>query len=221
MMIVAVSLKDKTSITALREMRKAGVDIFELRVDRFASWNPAYVLKEIAKFTKWPVLATIRSKNEGGRWRDSEAGRLQLFRAVIPKVKMVDIELSSRSILKDVVKAAKKHKKQVIISYHDFKSTPPRAKLNRVLREAKAFGADIVKIAAMARSHKDVQTLLDFTKKNAKKKIITIAMGEKGAISRVLFPKLGSLMTYASLGRSMAPGQLDYRTTLKLLGRWK
>ena len=220
--MVAVSLKDKTSPTILREIRKAGVDVCELRIDRFASSSPRYVLKEMAKFKKLPVLATIRSKKEGGKWRGSESKRLELYRAVIPKAKIVDIELSSRSILKGVVRAAKKHKKPVIVSYHNFKGTPTPQKLNQILRAAKVSGAVIVKIAAMARGHKDVQTLLDFTKKNAKKKIITIAMGEKGAISRILFPRFGSLMTYASLdGKSMAPGQLDYKTTLKLLGRLK
>lgn len=217
---VAVALKDGAPAGLLREMKNSGVNIFELRIDQFASLSPQYVLKEITKFKKLPILATIRSKKEGGKWRGSEEKRLGLYEIVIPKVAMVDIELSSDSILDCVMKAAKKHKKTAIISYHNFKATPPTGKLNQILRRARAAGADIVKIAAMARSHKDVQTLLDFTKKNARKKIITIAMGEKGAISRVLFPRFGSMMTYASLDESMAPGQMNYQTMLKLLGRW-
>ena len=224
---IAVSLKDKTSPKMLLEMKKSGVDIFELRIDQFASTNPAYVLKEISRFKKFPVLATIRSQKEGGKWKGSETKRLALYEAVIPKVKMIDIELSSKLILKNIAKAAKKHKKTTIISYHNFKNTPTETQLNRILRDGKAAGADIVKIAVMAKTHQDVQILLDFTKKNARKKIVVIAMGEKGMISRVLFPRFGSLVTYASgtpadsAQSKMAPGQIYYKTMLKLLGRWK
>ena len=81
------------------------------------------------------------------------------------------------------------------------------------------MGADITKIAAMALGGKDVQRLAAFTIENADKNIITIAMGSEGTCSRVLFPALGSLLTYASLGESTAPGQLPYSDTFDILRR--
>jgi 3-dehydroquinate dehydratase-1 len=44
-------------------------------------------------------------------------------------------------------------------------------------------------------------------------------MGDAGVASRVLFPALGSLLTYASAGTQTAPGQLDLDEAVALLRR--
>ena len=214
---IVVPFKDRTSPLTLKQARKRGLDLAELRIDLYERFDKEYVLREIAKFKKIPALATIRSKKEGGRWPLPDKERLKLFAAVIPKVDAVDIELSSKSIRPAVVKLARKAKKRVIISYHNFDGTPGAGKLKKIADEARAAGADIVKIAAMALNPKDVQTLAAFTAANASKNLITISMGRCGAVSRVLFPALGSLMTYAYLGKANAPGQLPYDKTSGIL----
>ncbi|HEY5595278.1 MAG TPA: type I 3-dehydroquinate dehydratase, partial [Nitrospiria bacterium] len=55
---------------------------------------------------------------------------------------------------------------------------------------------------------------------NATKDIIVIAMGVEGALSRVFFPALGSLLTYAYLGQPTAPGQLGYKELFELLKKF-
>lgn len=193
------------------------MDIAEIRVDLFSSPSPALALKEIKKFTRVPVLATIRSKKEGGRWKGSETARLALYQKIIPKVQAVDIELSSSKINKKVIASARKAKKSVIVSFHDFKKTPPLKSLYAILNQAKALGADMVKIAAFIQKPADLQTLAEFTLANSWQKIIVIGMGEKGSVSRVAFPCFGSLLTFAHLGEASAPGQLDLAATVKLL----
>ncbi len=214
---VAVSFKDGVLPEIINKTRQEGMDIAELRVDLFSSSSPAIVLKEINKFKNVPVLATIRSRKEGGKWKGSETARLALYQKLIPKADAVDIELSSSKINRKVISAARKAKKTVILSFHDFKKTPPLKSLYGILNKAKALGADIVKIAALIKKPSDLQTLAEFTLANSWQKIIVIGMGEKGSVSRVAFPCFGSLLTFAHIGEASAPGQLDLPTTIALL----
>ena len=119
--------------------------------------------------------------------------------------------------MKEVIRSARQKKKLVIVSYHNFHEMPALPKLNRIVKEAKALKADIVKIAALSLSKKDTQLLGNFTALNQHKNLITIAMGTQGAVSRILFPALGSLVTYTFLDQPSAPGQIDFRTTAAFL----
>lgn len=211
---IAVGFADGVRASAITAAFRGGADIAELRIDRFRSRKLRHVLRELRKYSRVPTLATIRSKKEGGQWTGGEAERLELFRAVLPHVGAVDIELSSRRILRDVVRAAKKARRTVIVSYHDFERTPSDAVLRRILRRARAAGADAVKIATMARGPKDVARLARLTHAERRRNVIIIAMGRQGTLSRVLFPVMGSVVTYASRGaRAGAPGQLSYQRT--------
>lgn len=214
---VVVGFRDNVSAEMIEDIENFGLDVVELRIDQYASFEKDHVLREAAKFKKFPSIATIRSEKEGGEWKLSDEKRCALFNAVLAHVNAIDVELSSRSILKKVVSAAHKLKKLVIISYHNFDETPSIDKLNEVTKEAKIFGADIVKIATLILSNADIQLLADYTIQNSSKNIVTVGMGSVGALSRILFPSLGSLMTYASLGRSTAPGQFEYKQTSELL----
>ena len=210
---IAVPFTDKTPLSAIQLARKEGMGIAELRIDLYSSYSNDHVLREVRKFKKIKTIATIRSKREGGQWTGHEKKRLALFKAVLPQVDTVDIELSSRSILKETIAEAHRLKKTVIVSYHNFKKTPSSSALVGILKQAKRAGADIVKIAAMAHSKKDMRTLAEFTLTHAKEGLITLSMGKEGALSRILFPSLGSLLTFAHTGHSTAPGQMDLKTT--------
>ena len=216
---VAVGFKDNLSADILQQIEDYGLDVVELRIDLYSSFDTQHVIQEVKKLGKFSSIATIRLEKEGGEWNLSEQKRVALFKAIIPYVDAVDIELYSQSILKEVISAAHKAKKLVCVSYHNFDKTPSHSKLTEILKEAKANKADIVKIATLALTRTDVQNLANFTIANKDKNIITIAMGAEGVISRILFPALGSLLTYASLGSSTAPGQLDYSITFDFLRR--
>lgn len=217
---IAVGFRDKVRASLIEDAQRFGLDIAELRIDQYSSFESKYVLKEISKFKRFPTIATIRSKKEGGDWNLSEQERLHLFQAIMPKIDAVDIEFSAKEILPKVIKAAHALKKLVVISSHNFDRTPNIKVLSKITSEAKAKGGDIVKIATTALNRADIQTLANFTVNNASKNIIVIAMGSIGMISRVFFPVLGSLMTYAYLGEPTASGQLDYETTFDYLRRF-
>ena len=206
---IAVPFRAGNNPASINAAIRLGMDIAELRIDQFASRTQANVLAEIEKFRAIPVLATIRAASEGGAWKDSDAERLALYKAVLPHVDAVDVELSSSAIAPDVVAAAHVLAKPVVLSFHDFAKTPPLDKLNAIARDARAAGADIVKVAAMCTSQDDVRILTRFTLDHASEGVVVIGMGPIGVPTRVLFPALGSLFTFAAYGEGTAPGQLQ------------
>ena len=64
---------------------------------------------------------------------------------------------------------------------------------------------DIVKVAYMPKSKKDVIILLDAISEIKDFPVIAISMGKLGTITRIF----GSVMTFASFKSSSAPGQLE------------
>jgi 3-dehydroquinate dehydratase-1 len=113
-----------------------------------------------------------------------------------------------------------KHKKvRRIISFHNFKSTPPRRVLVAKARAAKAHGADIFKVATRTDTPVQLARLLDFTeKKEIDLSVSAMGIGRLGAISRVLLAHGGSALVYASVAaRTDIEGQLSVKQ-LRTLG---
>jgi len=220
---VAVSFQnsgDVESGTLVGEAIAVGVDIAELRIDRFPQHDSQAALEYASYFRELPTIATIRSAQEGGEWNDSEHTRLELFRAVMPHVDGVDVELSAHSIVNAVIESAKSADRVAIVSYHNFEITPDDAILENVLNNALEVGADYVKISSMAKTLSDVQRLAEFLLAHRSKPLIVIAMGAVGTMSRIFFPALGSRMTYSFIGGNFAPGQMDYEETFHMLRKF-
>ena len=215
---VIVDGEDKKAISAAKI---GGADLLELRLDCFKNQGQAYVnriIKNIKK-TRLPLIATVRSRKEGVKTAIGNIERLKLFESIIPLVDAVDIELSSKNILKDVINKAHGLNRKTIISYHNFKNTPGQKKLNDLVKSCRNAGGDIVKIATLARDKKDVIRLAALMTKHDN--IIVIAMGMMVSATRILFPMLGSLLTYSSVTKSSAPGQMSLKDTKMFLKKLK
>jgi 3-dehydroquinate dehydratase-1 len=119
-----------------------------------------------------------------------------------------------------VIAAARRHDKIVIVSHHDFDSTPTLDRLETIADDARALGADIAKISTMANSKQDLRILASLAIKQADLGVIVIAMGAIGTIGRVLFPALGSRLTFSHMGEGSAPGQLDFFETFDLMRKF-
>ncbi len=90
------------------------------------------------------------------------------------------------------------------------------------LEKMQSIGANMAKMAVTASSPDDVLRLLNVTRKaNKKGRVITIAMGDAGRISRIVAPLLGSEITYASVGDAVAPGQLQLNELKTILEAMK
>ena len=107
----------------------------------------------------------------------------------------------------------------MIISHHEFKNTPDYPKLVKIAEKIKRRGANVVKIACMARSLQDSVNIIALGKylQGSKTPHIALAMGQKGILSRILTPTLGGEMMFAPLSDSKktAPGQLTVKELKK------
>jgi 3-dehydroquinate dehydratase I len=191
-----------------REAIRRGAQLIELRIDQFPSKAPGAVQRELDRLAGIPKLCTIRHPSEGGGWTGDEAQRAALFRLVIPEADLLDIELSAKTIRREIIESARAMDRLVIGSFHDFEATPATATLDAVLSDGIEAGVQIVKIACHCNGPEDLRRLAAFLAAHPEDRLIVIGMGPYGIPSRVFFPALGSLITYTFLGKATAPGQL-------------
>ena len=204
---VAVTVTDQETNEQLKPL---DVDALEVRVDRFKSQNLDDVMEHIRRLKQLrvPLILTVRNdRAEGGTRRISDEKKARIFEAAILLVDAIDIELSP-GIRSAMIELGKKQKRTVIVSAHNFKITPSERELEKIFKDSRNAGADIVKIAAKANSLDDVNRMLQFTMRHREDRVITISLGDLGSISRLLFPGLGSLLVYTYIDRSAAPGQI-------------
>jgi 3-dehydroquinate dehydratase-1 len=206
--IVAAISEDP--LTLARAAADMGADILEIRLDLLGintSEDAADVLKELRSDTGLPCIATNRLQAEGGNWEGSEDDRITLLEEILPFTDAIDVELSADTGLRErLVEKAKKTGRTVIISSHDFESTPDKPIIRNILELSRQAGADIAKLAVMPNSMQDVLDLLEVTLNEDN--VCTIAMGQLGKHTRIVGPCYGSKLTYASVSSAVAPGQL-------------
>jgi len=136
----------------------------------------------------------------------------------------VDIELSAGDTeVKSIISAAHKSGAVVICSNHDFEKTPAREEILSRLMQMDTLGADILKIAVMPQSSADVLTLLGATEemsRRTQRPLITMSMSAKGTVSRLCGEVFGSCLTFGTVDKASAPGQISavqLKEILKLL----
>jgi len=198
--IVAVLGKDAQS-----DIQAAGdADMIELRLDLLAAADPLQTLKAIRKATVKPIIATVRTRTEGGMFQGSEKERIDLLIKAACYADYVDVELLADQ--RDY--AINRIMKPVIISYHDFQGMPEESKLTGIYEEMKKTKAAIAKIAVTPKSLHDNLRILQFLL-DADMPLCMIAMGRMGRHLRVVAPLYGSVLTYGFVTQSTAPGQMS------------
>ena len=221
---ICVSIQPKTMAEALKlidRAEEASADLVEVRLDSLQSHKG---IAALAKHGNVPKIATNKLASCRGKFKGTEAEQKQILLSAAKKgFEYVDIELSA-SNLKEFTTEASEYGAKPIVSFHDFDHTLELAKLNNVLEQEIACGADVCKIVTTAKRVEDNLTLLDFTKAAcARANVVCFAMGDYGKISRLLSPLFGCFFTFAALenGSETAPGQMtiqEMRTAYKLLG---
>jgi len=137
-----------------------------------------------------PLIATCRPRREGGLYDGPELPRLELLReAARLGADYIDVEHDAFQALGPVAPAKR------IVSYHNFRETP--ADLDAVHSSLARLGADVVKIAVAANHILDTVPVLRLLGA-ARVPTIALSMGERGLLTRILAPKFGAFLTYAS-----------------------
>ena len=160
-------------------------------------------------------IGTIRLARDGGKYPDRLAhSRLPLWSEILkaPEVpEWLDLEHDCLQALHDLKNLADLRKTRIIISQHNFLRIPNQPELADFARDCLRLKADGLKIAAMSNSDTDCERLYKFAMEFASdfELFAAFGMGETGIASRVWSLKVGANLTYASIGKAQAPGQVD------------
>ncbi len=187
----------------------------EFRLDYLS--NPALGLPKIKAFVEYHpealIVATCRRAANGGKFRGSIATEIDtLIKAANQGCHLVDVELETASRLKPGDFTRLRRSANLILSFHDFRSTK---KLEEVFTKMKQYPGDFIKIVTTAGSLYDNVIMMKFLEQHSHSdSLIGLCMGEQGIISRVLAVRAGSQFTFAAAnpGEETAPGQIAART---------
>ena len=229
---ICIPLTGKNREEIIEEMeivKKSNPDLIEWRVDFFEeSDNPERVCEMLGtindSFKQIPVLFTFRTKEEGGEKSIMSEDYVKLLKEVSERrlADIVDVQVfwyGEKS--EDFIKELKETGAVVLASSHQFEGTPSVREMSDALYTMENRGADIVKLAVMPQSGKDVCALLEATmerKEHSNKPMITMSMGQSGMLSRICGELTGSCVTFASGKQASAPGQIKADELKKVLG---
>jgi 3-dehydroquinate dehydratase I len=194
------------------------LDLCELRMDLLITEQiqPQRYLKPLP----FPRILTIRDPKEGGKHGLSENQRVNLFAELLPHVDYIDIELRNFGLYADVVAAARTSAKQLIVSVHDLEKTPDFEQLEGWANETEERSPDaIFKISVKMSRWEEMVRLGNFLVNQSRIRVAAMGMGPLGKISRLLFARLGSELTYAACGEAVVSGQWDFRTLRSILSQ--
>lgn len=213
-------------------LKTVPVDVVEWRMDWFCDVTnidaTIAMLKKLRDtLGNLPILATFRSKQEGGELEVEKAYYVELNQAVANSklADLIDVELfTGEDEVKAIINTAHAANVYVVMSNHDFHKTPSYDEIISRLKAMQNLGADIPKIAVMPTNKKDVLTLLSATNdmvcEYADRPIITMSMAGTGVISRLSGEVFGSCLSFGAASKASAPGQMavnDLKTVLEIL----
>ncbi|KAI0965953.1 EPSP synthase-domain-containing protein [Xylaria arbuscula] len=207
-----------------------GSDAVELRVDLLEDLSPESVGNQISflrSATKLPVIFTIRSQSQGGKFTyTSEEELLPLYRTAMRiGVEFVDVEMGLSDATIRSILELRGGSTRIIASHHDpegklsWKNGGWQSWYNRALE----YG-DVIKLVGVAKEMDDNFALASFRDRMFTahgKPIIALNMGTTGQLSRILNGFL-TPVSHPDLPFKAAPGQLsaaEIRRGLTLIGQ--
>jgi 3-dehydroquinate dehydratase-1 len=192
-------------------------DLFELRLDRLA--DIIEQLESKLSRLRAPLIITARHPQEGGAKKLTLGQRRDLLTRFLPYAEYVDVELRSAFALRSLLGLAQEKRVRRIISFHNFRSTPPLRVLAAKADAARAHNANIFKAATRTDTPNQLARLLQLVATEVVDlPVSAMGIGNLGAISRVLLARAGSVLVYASItARSDLEGQLSLEQ-LRALG---
>lgn len=207
---VSITAKSDHEIKKLmKQAKNSNADIVEWRVDCYEHVNEIErvieMLKAIRKILKdKELIFTYRSVQEGGEKPvDTSAYLLLCKTAILTKlIDYIDVEfLLGDTIINSIVKHAHIGNTKVLMSNHDWDSTPRCEIIENRLKVMLEKGADIAKVVCLPRNENDVEAMIQAGQHVSKEheNIVLISVGELG-LKTIKHPELsGSCMTFAHL----------------------
>ena len=110
----------------------------------------------------------------------------------IPWASGIDVELRSTRGLARVIATAHQYGRTVIVSHHDFTSTPSLSMLKKLASRASGEGADLFKVATFLRDQRDLRRLIDLQMESSAIQVSAMGMGTAGRFSRLVLAGFGA-----------------------------
>lgn len=224
---IAVHAADEVSaaLERARAAANAGANLIEWRIDGLAEEaHPLPAAQRLVRECPRPCIVTCRPMSEGGEYAGDDSSRVSLLEALAAcdhPPRYIDVELATyerSENLRQKVRLAVTHPNQprdlqtsLILSAHDFDRRPADL-LQRIERMTEDDACAVIKVAWTARSLRDNLEAFELLAHRRKPTIaLCIGMmgGGFGLMSRVLAPKFGGFLTFAtdSESEATAPGQ--------------
>ncbi|MFA7199765.1 MAG: type I 3-dehydroquinate dehydratase [Methanoculleus sp.] len=200
-----VSVED---VGVIDEVVEYNPTFIEIRLDRMEGDLPDQV-RAIREKTTIPLIATLRSRDEGGRFVGDAALWARIIGPIARYVDLVDVEARYR----DHAPFIKGEGVQILASLHttEMPTLPELGKIEELLR---SYG-DIPKIVVKPRTRDDLLDLVTFTHR-AQKPICTSIMGAEFRYARPILPLFGSEFVFCHAGTPTAEGQYHIREMRQL-----
>jgi len=216
---VCAVITEETIDAARAAMKQASAvaDLIELRLDylRDFDFGDASALASLLEGKPLPVIITCRASTEGGRKHVDDKVRLRLLiEGARQFADYCDIEAAHYA----QASALSPDISRLIVSYHNFDETP--VDIDAVYDRLIVLPAAVHKIVTRANTITDSLAIFNLLERvrGEGRRLIAIAMGQAGIITRVLGPSRGSFLTYGSLasGKESAEGQLTCEELIDL-----
>ncbi len=197
--------------TGLRLLTKSsarklkGVDLLEARLDSLPGHQVSSSRFQLT--VDLPMIATARHPGEGGVGNLSLARRRSLLEESLSWASAIDVELRSAQSLAPLIATAHQHGRTVILSHHNFSSTPSLATMKELALRASDLGADLFKVATFLRNPADLERLIGLQTAKTPIPVTAMGMGAAGRFSRIVLSGFGAPLCYGWLGKPQVPGQ--------------
>jgi 3-dehydroquinate dehydratase I len=156
-----------------------------------------------------PVLITLRTSAQGGRWTGADGERLPRFRAALAVASWADVEDDAPIVEAVAALVRARAGGQLVVSHHDFSRTPVAGELLTLVDAChRAAPGAVAKLATTIVHDGDRRALHDLIAQRPERTAV-IGMGASDEDLRVTLAAAGSLLAYGYLGTSTAPGQLS------------
>jgi 3-dehydroquinate dehydratase type I len=211
-LLVAVSDGPQTlTRAAALDRAQRPFDLVEARLDLYPSQSVDGCEEACRRLeaSGTPVLITLRTSAQGGRWTGADGERLPRFRAALAVASWADVEDDAPLIEAVAGLVRTRAGGQLVVSHHDFSRTPAPGELLALVDAChRAAPGALAKLATTIVHDDDRRALHDLIAKRPERTAV-IGMGADDEALRVALATAGSLLAYGYLGISTAPGQLS------------
>ncbi len=192
---------------------KTSYDFFEVWLDYIEDLNLDFI-KDLNKEFREKLIFLFRRQSLETPKMDIKR-RIEVLNLLSKFNCLVDLDISQKKELQN------SRKVKLICSYHNYKETPSKEKLEEIIQLMEKYSPEIYKISTFCKTDSDALRVLDLlgSLKEKNSKCIILGMGEKGIVTRIGGAIAGNEMNFtpSTLRDKSAAGQLTKTRLEKIL----